>query len=426
MTIAVNYKNKKRYNLAHYPIRQPKFFTGLIWMLSRLTMPKVPWKVEKINMEGLQPPYMMLSNHMYFVDFKLAAMGTGNHRINNVVSIDGYYRRPFLMEWIGAIGTRKYTTDLHLVKSINKVLKRGDVLSMYPEARYSPCGVLSFMPDSLGKLVKMNKVPVVAVVHHGNYLHSPFWNFRRKRHVPLHTTMTQILTAEQIKEMSVEEINATLKEALWYDEYQYQKDNGILITEPFRAEGLHKVLYQCPACGKEHEMDSEGAHIYCKACGKRWLLREDGNLEALNGETEFPHIPDWFMWERSQVAEQIENGTYVFEDEVDVYGFPRCWRFIPLGKAKVRHTIDEGWVVEGHYNGADYRIHRQPIQQNSLHIEYDYCYIRPEDCFDISTENDSLYCYPCNRKNVITKLAFATEILYERAKASTQREKALK
>ena len=89
MTIDVKYKNDKRYNLAHYPIRQPRWIVKLIWVLSRLTMPKVPWKVEKVNMEGLQPPYMMLSNHMYFVDFKLAAMGTGNHRINNVVSIDG-------------------------------------------------------------------------------------------------------------------------------------------------------------------------------------------------------------------------------------------------------------------------------------------------------------------------------------------------
>ena len=423
MTIDVKYKNDKRYNLAHYPIRQPRWIVKLIWVLSRLTMPKVPWKVEKVNMEGLQPPYMMLSNHMYFVDFKLAAMGTGNHRINNVVSIDGYYRRPWLMELIGAIGTRKYTMDLHLVKSINKVLKRGDVLSMYPEARYTPCGVLNFLPDSLGKLVKMNKVPVVAVVHHGNHLHSPFWDFRRKRKVPLHTTMTQILTAEQVKAMSVDEINAALREGLWYDDYQYQKDNGILITEPFRAEGLHKVLYQCPACGKEHEMASEGAQIYCKACGKRWELKEDGNLVALNGETEFSHVPDWFMWERDQVEQQIENGTYHFEDEVEVYGFPRCWRFLPLGKGKMRHTIDEGWVVEGHYRGKDYRFHRQPIQQNALHIEYDYCYIKPADCIDISTENDSLYCYPLNRKNVLTKLAFATEILHLRARDKAEAEK---
>ena len=417
MTIDVNYKNKKRYNTARYPIRQPKVLTYLIWLLSRMMLIGKKWKVEKINMEGLKPPYMMLSNHMYFIDFELAAMGTGGHRVNNVMSIDGYYRRPWLIELIGGICTRKYTMDLHLVKSINKVLKRGDVLSMYPEARYSPCGILSFMPDSLGKLVKMNKVPVVAVVHHGNHLHSPFWNFRKKRKVPLHTTMTQILTAEQIKAMTVEEINAALREALWYDDYQYQKDNGILITEPFRAEGLHKVLYQCPACGKEHEMASEGTELFCRACGKRWRLREDGNLEALSGETEFPHIPDWFMWERTQVEQQIENGTYSFEDEVEVYSMPRCWKFEELGKAKLRHTIEEGWILEGHYNGEDYRIHRRPNQTNSLHIEYDYCYIRPEDCVDISTENDSFYCYPVTRTDVVTKLAFATEILYERSKA---------
>ena len=417
MTIDVNYKNKKRYNTARYPIRQPKVLTYLIWLLSRMMLIGKKWKVEKINMEGLKPPYMMLSNHMYFIDFELAAMGTGGHRVNNVMSIDGYYRRPWLIELIGGICTRKYTMDLHLVKSINKVLKRGDVLSMYPEARYSPCGILSFMPDSLGKLVKMNKVPVVAVVHHGNHLHSPFWNFRKKRKVPLHTTMTQILTAEQIKAMTVEEINAALREALWYDDYQYQKDNGILITEPFRAEGLHKVLYQCPACGKEHEMASEGTELFCRACGKRWHLREDGNLEALSGETEFPHIPDWFMWERTQVEQQIENGTYSFEDEVEVYSMPRCWKFEELGKAKLRHSIEEGWILEGHYNGEDYRIHRRPNQTNSLHIEYDYCYIRPEDCVDISTENDSFYCYPVNRTDVVTKLAFATEILYERSKA---------
>ena len=419
MNIDVNYKNKKRYNTAHYPIRQPKAIVYLIWLLSRLTMPKVPWKVEKINMEGLKPPYIMLSNHMYFIDFKLAAMGTLPHRVNNVVNIDGYYRRPWLMELIGSIGTRKFTTDLHMVKSINKVLKRGDIMSMYPEARYSPCGTLSYLPEALGKLVKMNKVPVVAVVHHGNHLHSPFWNFRKKRKVPLHTTMTQVLTAEQVKAMSVDEINAALKEALWYDDYQYQKDNGILITEPFRAEGLHKVLYQCPACGKEHEMGSEGAEIFCRACGKRWLLKETGELEALSGETEFSHVPDWFAWERTQVEAQIAAGTYSFEDEVEVYSLPRCWKFEKLGKAKLRHTMDEGFVLEGHYRGQDYRIHRNPLQTNSLHIEYDYCYIKPYDCVDISTENDSLYCYPLTRTDVVTKLAFATEILYQRAKEKT-------
>lgn len=412
MNIEVNYKNKKRYNTARYPIRQPIIIVWLIWVLSKIMLIGKKYKVEKINMEGLKPPYMMLSNHMYFIDFELAAMGTLPYRVNNVMSIDGYYRRPWLIELIGGICTRKFTMDLHLIKSIRHVLKKGDILSMYPEARYSPCGTTSYMPESLGKLIKMNKVPVVAVLHRGNHLLTPFWNFRKPRKVPLHTTMTQILTAEQVAKMTVDEINAAVKEALTYDDYRYQKENGILITEPYRAEGIHKILYQCPHCKTESKMDSKGTELFCTECGKRWNLNEDGTLSALSGETEFSHVPDWFEWERSEVRKQIENGEYSFSDEVEVYSLPRCWRFINIGKATLTHDSENGFVLKGNYRDADYYIQRQPLETNSLHIEYDYCYIKPFDCVDISTENDSFYCYP-TKQNVVTKLAFATEEIYK-------------
>ena len=82
-----------------------------------------------------------------------------------------------------------------------------------------------------------------------------------------------------------------------------------------------------------------------------------------------------------------------------------------MGKAKLTHHPEQGFILEGHYNGEDYHIQRQPAETNSLHVEYDYCYIKPFDCVDISTENDSFYCYP-TKQNVITKLGFATEELY--------------
>ncbi len=426
MNIEVNYKNKKKYKVK-YPIRQPMVITFLIRLVSRILLIGKEYRIEKVNMEGLKPPYMLLSNHQYFIDFELTAVATYPHRVNNVVSIDGYYRRPWLLELIGAICTRKFTMDLHLVRSIRKVTKRGDVLCMYPEARYSPCGVQSYIPDSLGLLIKRNRVPVVTVVHHGNYLHTPFWNYRKKRKVPHYTVLTQLLTVEQIDAMTPEEIMTALREALTYDEYRYQKENGILIKEPFRAEGLHKVLYHCPHCGVESQMDSKGSELFCKACGKKWFMGEDGALTALEGETEFSHIPDWFAWEREQVRLQVEQGTYAFEDEVDVYSLPRCWKFEHLGTAKLVHHPEQGFVLEGEYNGAPYRIQRTPMQTNSLHIEYDYCYIKPFDCVDISTENDSFYCYP-TRENVVTKLAFATEILYqmEERKALESRKEAVK
>lgn len=158
-------------------------------------------------------------------------------------------------------------------------------------------------------------------------------------------------------------------------------------------------------------MDSKGTEIFCRECGKRWLLNEDGTLSALSGDTEFTHVPDWFEWERGEVRRQVRSGEYEFSDEVEVYGFPRCWRFINLGKATVTHDPVNGFQLKGHYRDADYYIQRQPLETNSLHIEYDYCYIKPFDCFDISTENDSFYCYP-TKENVVTKLGFATEEIY--------------
>ena len=69
--IEVNYKNKKRYKTAKYPIRQPRYLTWLIWILSKIMLMGKKKKIEKINMEGLKPPYIMLSNHMHFVNLNL-------------------------------------------------------------------------------------------------------------------------------------------------------------------------------------------------------------------------------------------------------------------------------------------------------------------------------------------------------------------
>ena len=411
MNTDVNYKNKRRYKTAKYPIRQPIYLTWLIQVLSKILLSNKEYRVEKINMEGIKPPYILLSNHMSFIDFELVSCLTYPERVNNVVNIDGYYMRPWLMEWIGAICTRKFTNDIHLVRSIRKVLRRGDILCMYPEARYSPNGVSSYLPDSLGYLVKSSKVPVVTVLHRGNYLHAPFWNVRKKRKVPLHTTMTLTLTAEEVAMLSADEINTRIREALTYNDYEYQLEKGFAITEPYRAEGLHKILYRCPHCDTEFRMTSKGASLTCGACGKSWHMNEDSTLTATSGETEFAHVPDWYEWERKTVREEVRSGAYRFEDTVDVYSMPRCYRFIPLGQATLTHDPVEGFVLEGHYRGQDYRIHRKPLQTNSLHVEYDFPHIKPFDCVDISTENDSFYCYP-TKENVITKLAMATEEIY--------------
>ena len=72
---------------------------------------------------------------------------------------------------------------------------------------------------------------------------------------------------------------------------------------------------------------------------------------------------------------------------------------------------------EPEFNQAVYEVLeslRGVIEANedSLHVEYDFHRFRKENCFDISTETDSFYCYPTN-PDIITKLAFATEEIYK-------------
>ena len=70
---------------------------------------------------------------------------------------------------------------------------------MYPEAKYSADGTPSYIPTSVAKLVKKCKVPVVIMLHQGNHLHTPFWNWRNKRKkVPLCTKLTQIFTCASL------------------------------------------------------------------------------------------------------------------------------------------------------------------------------------------------------------------------------------
>lgn len=415
----------KHYNTQKPPLRQLGLFTLLMGGLSKLCMTGQPYKIEKIGMEGIKPPYILLSNHMYFVDFYINALATFPHKTYNIATIDGYYRRPLIMELLGCMCKRKFTTDPMLPKAVERVLFRyKGILSMYPEARYSPCGTTAILPTSLGALCKKAQVPVVVLLHHGNHLHTPFWNFRKPRKLPLYSTMTCVLTPEQIGAMDVSQVQAAIEQAMQYDEYKWQKEQGIRITEPTRAEGLHKVLYKCPHCQAESRMSSQGTTLFCEACGKSWEMTELGELVAKEGRTEFSHIPDWFEWERACVRREIEKGDYRFEDEVDIFSLPSCMRFQHIGKGRLVHDAS-GYTVSGEYRGKSYEIRRPVAGMYGVHIEYDYCYLRPEDCIDISTSNDSLYCYP-TKKNVVTKLSFATEELYKLKMADRERRRAEK
>ena len=411
-----------RFDFDKKPMKEKFFLTPLAYLLSFPTIWKRKLKINKVNMEGLKPPYILLCTHHAFIDFKVTTAAIFPHRANYIVAIDGFIKREWLLRNVGGIAKRKFTNDTKLVKQIKYSLEDLKyICAIYPEARYSLVGTTAILPDSLGKIVKLMKRPVVVLNMHGNYLSQPVWNLKERK-LNITADMTQIITQDEITTLPLEVINERIHQAFKYDEYQWQYDNKVAITEPYRAENLHKVLYQCPSCLTEHHMDSKGNKLWCKICNKTYEMDVYGRLKATEGITEFPHIPDWYEFERANVRKQIEDGTYHFEDHVRIESLPNAKGYIPLGDGYLTHGLD-GFVLKGKEFEKDLHLIKEPLSLYSLHIEYDY--MGKGDCIDVSTLDDTYYIYPKTRANVVTKLHFAVEELFkiEKAKIKANIEK---
>ncbi|HZW48910.1 MAG TPA: hypothetical protein VFF80_02075 [Bacillota bacterium] len=411
----------QRFDFAKPAMTMMFFLQPIAWGFSYFFFKKLKVKINRMNMEGLNPPYLLLVNHNSFNDFLITTIATFPRRSTNVVAIDGFIGREWLLRWAGCLGKRKFTSDIVLVRQLRRILQGGHTVILYPEARYSLCGTTAVLPEALGKMVKIFQVPVVTQIIHGNHILKPFWDPRERGIHNLEADMTQILSVEEIKNLPVDEINRIIREAFSYDEFAWQKAKGIRVTDPNRAHQLHKVLYQCPYCGKEYQMAGEGIKIRCEACKKSWTMSELGELQADEGETEFSHIPDWYEWERLQVRKEVENGTYSFTSQVHVNSLPNAKRFIPLGKATLTHNM-HGFRLEGVYEGEPYLI-EQPVNMTySVHIEYEYLK-KFGDCLDLNTSEDTLYVYPEDCLFSLTKFALATEELYQANERKLKAEK---
>ena len=354
----------------------------------------------------------MLCNHNAFMDFKVLTKAIFPVRANYVVAIDGFIGREKLLRNVGCIGKRKFTNDLLLIRNLIKVIQNGDVAVIYPEARYSLCGTTAVLPESLGKLCKLLKVPVVSFICHGHHVNAPFWNLKDRNVKPVEADLRLLYSAEELKNATPGEVNDRILNAFRYDDYAWLREKGLRITYKGRAEGLHKVLYQCPACKAEYRMQTEGSTLWCASCGKKWEVTESMELNALHGETEFSHIPDWYEWERANVRKEVEEGTYSSGVlPVRVMSLPNADKFIPLGEGTMVHDMN-GFTVRGtDFDGDPFEMLKPVPSLYSCHIEYEYLG-KYGDLVDLNTLEDTWYISPHDADFSVTKMALATEELY--------------
>jgi hypothetical protein len=284
---------------------------------------------------------------------------------------------------------------------------------MYPEAGYTFDGRPTPMPAVMGGLIKMMQVPVMMITTHGAFARDPLYNGLQNRKVRVTADMTTLLTREQVETLSAEELEEAVRKAFTFDQLAEQYERGIRITEPFRADGLHRILYKCPHCGAEGKMEGKGIRLTCHACQKSWVLTELGRMEATEGETEYPHIPDWYEWERAEVKKEILSGSYRLDTPVRIGMMVDHKCLYMVGDGWLTHSRD-GFRLMGCNGKLTYE--QKPLASHTLNADfYWYCI---GDVIGIGNRDCLYYCFPKETNGEIPPVAkarLATEELYKLA-----------
>jgi len=397
--------------------KNPRKPSRLLATVVRIASLPTLWKTrfsyttERMDLVGKQP-CLILMNHSSFTDMKLAfgifypkPMGI----VTSVDAMSGFLGK--LMRLLGCTPTHKYVADVSLIRDIAYMLKvnKTSVL-MYPEAGYSFDGRATALPRKLGVLMKKLGVPVVTVITQGAFARDPLYNMLQIRDVKVSAHVKCLATAEEIRDKSVAELDALLDEAFSFDNFAWQRDNKVSIDVPFRADGLHRILYKCPHCGAESRMEGKGIHLTCHACGKKWEMDEYGQLIACEGETEYAHIPDWYTWQRKCVRKELEEGSYLLDTDVDIAVQVNLDGVCMIGPGHLTHNL-EGF----HLTGADGKLDyvQSPVASHTLYS--DYYWYEIGDVIGIGNNEFSYFCFPKGDVSV-TKARLATEELYKMKK----------
>ncbi len=395
------------------PLR-PLFLLALvIRILSFFELLKIRFTVTRKRLqEAGEGPKFILMNHSSFLDLKIASAILFPEPYHIVSTTDAFVGKSLLMRLIGCIPTQKFVTDVTLVKDlIRTVKKEGRSVLMYPEAGYSFDGTATRLPERLGGLLKRLGVPVMMIrTDAGGFLRDPLYNGLRLRRVPVKAEYSCLLTAEEVKEKSPEEMDAILAEAFSFDHFRQQREEKIRVSEPFRATGLERVLYRCPHCNAEGKMKGEGVKIACLACGKEYEMDEYGTLSATEGDTRFSHIPDWYAWQRSCVRREIERGEYAFSVPVRVGIICDHKAMYLVGEGELSHSR-QGFVLKDDKGETVYT--QDPWSSYSLNS--DFFFYEMGDMISIGNKEKLYYCYVPEGFSV-TRARLAAEEIYQMPK----------
>lgn len=268
--------------------------------------------------DKIKGPFIAIGTHSCTMDVAFMMLALVPRPLNIICGRDVFTWKPVkpILHKAGLIPISQFEVDFSSVRLMKKAVQNGCSLSLFPEGKRSIDGRnLHYISPSLAKLFKFLDVPVIMCHNNGGYCVTPRWSKSRRRGKVVQDAKL-LFTQEQIRTMSVDEIYARIKKEFWYNDNLYQKEHRLRIRCKQPALGLHYLLYKCPKCGAEYEMESRGSELCCTRCGNAVEVNEYGEITAKDGGIAYSRLDIWYDYEKECVREEIAKSDFFISHPV--------------------------------------------------------------------------------------------------------------
>ncbi len=302
---------------------------GMYWFLMQVT--KVLNKLSDTHFTFKARPaeepgsIVMIANHASRVDYQFTAPVCYPKKLNYVVGYNEFFRFPtsWLLPTMQVIPKKNFTPDMHAMRQILSVIKQGGSVCLMPEGMSSITGMAQPVIPGGAKLLKKLGVPVYYSKISGAYLtYTKHCLDRRKGRIEV--VVDRMFTAEDLRTMSVEEIEDTMNRLLAHDDYIWNRE----ARNRFRGRGrmakkLDTLLYLCPKCGALYDMECEGDIMRCRSCGNTVEMDEYCQIRAVGEGSICPElVTDWAIMERERAAKEVRKPDFRHSGHVKVGVLP--------------------------------------------------------------------------------------------------------
>ena len=141
------------------------------YSLQLLFFKRKTYYVDKKNVNLKKGGKLIVSNHYNMLDYVLTCFVVAPRKLNAVASEMPFKSKitRFGMKFFGAIEANRETRSMKFVDICADVLKRGQLVQIFPEGKNTPDGKIHEFKPSYTLIAHRANVPIVLIISDGNY-----------------------------------------------------------------------------------------------------------------------------------------------------------------------------------------------------------------------------------------------------------------